>query len=194
MDVHVLLAPVDCTNCEVYGVEWVDNVIDREVALVVEARAIRVLVQFIEMLTQGEVSGVRHGDLVVLVDIGARQRLDVIAQNMLHVCDSICELLGTVGIEVAHQSRAVAIAIAIRNRCSKFDPLAIAERRAITDDIHFQFTGRTVQVDAHGCVVVVVRNLCTAECVRNEIVVGADDEVVGAICDIGHIDPLAAQA
>ena len=194
VNVHVLLAPVDGTDGKMHRIERIDNVVYRELALVMDSRTIRMLVELIEKLTERQVCGIRYRDVIVLVNVRAGQRFDVVAKDVLYISHGVGVLLGSVVIEISHQGRPVAIAVAIGLGRTELRAFAITERLAVTDDINFQFTGRTVEVDADGCVVVLIRVLGSTEGIRDEIVVRPNDQVIGAILYIGHINPLAAQA
>ena len=156
VNVHVLLPPVDRANGEMHGVERIDNVVHREFTFVVESRAIGVLMQFVVELTQRQMGRIRHRNFIVLINVRAGQRFDVVAEDVLNVSNGIGVFLRTVVVEVTHQSGAVAIPVAVGHRSPEFGSFTIAKWLAIPYHVDLQFPGRTIEVDADGSVVVLI--------------------------------------
>ena len=119
MDIQVLLCPVHRTDGEVHRIKWVDNVVDREVALIMKPGAIGMLVRGVEILALGQIRSVSYRDVTVLIHIRTRQWFDVVTENVLDIANRISILLSAVGIQITHQRRTVAIAVAIHRRQSK---------------------------------------------------------------------------
>ena len=191
--VEVVHVPVDVRHHEVHRVEDVGDFLHRELALVVHAAAVRVHVRLVEPLALGHQSRVAHGDLTVLVDVRARGRGQIVAEDAFHVSHRVGKLLGVVVVQVAHQRGASAVAVAIRLGGAKQHPVAIVEGLAPVHVVHHQGTAASVELDAHRGVVVFVGVLRTAQGVGDELVVGPNHQVVGAVFHVGHVNPLAAQ-
>ena len=124
LHIEETLLPVDRAKAEPNAVEGIDHVGGRELALVVEAAAVRVLVGDVPILTLGHQGGIRHRQLAILIEVAPA--IPGRTEDAVHVGLRIGEGLVGVSIEVAHQA-VPAVAIAVHLRRSIGLPIAVDE-------------------------------------------------------------------
>ncbi len=194
-DLHIeeALTPVHLAQPEPHAVEWIDNVGGRERALVVESGTVGVAVGDVPMLTARHEGRVRDGQLAILIEVIAGRRIEVIAKDAIHVGLRVGQVLVRIGVEVAHEGRSPAFAIAIHLSIAVGRAGAVHDLGAIVPELHLELSRRPVHLDADHAPVVLVAVFLTTQGVWAVIPIDAHHQVVNAIRNACHIDPLAGQ-